>query len=196
MTVGICTFGRLSEYQLFLEMGKWTSGPANVRGIIHLIDSHHQPEPPRVSVVARRAPISSANAILKSCFAPFPEMAPAINLLQELLSEISQRVVEGAKVHRGQHVRFLSHVDRQWRSVALDTPQLWTTSITKAPFVAVYDFECIAVWSGRTKTVPTTFVLRDMEQSVGRLCSKFSRSLDLPLRPFSSSVVITGLWIA
>jgi len=96
-------------------------------------------------------------------------MAPTINLLPpELLSEVLQRVVQGAKSHRGQHVRFLSHVNQHWRSVALGTPQLWTTIVTKAPFDAVYDFERIMVWSARAKTLPITFVLRDIKKGADK----------------------------
>ena len=90
-------------------------------------------------------------------------MVPGINLLpSELLSEILQRVVQGPKAQARQHVRFLSHVDRHWRSVALNTPQLWTTIITGHPFKATSDPEYIAVWVKRAKALPITFVLRGL----------------------------------
>ena len=96
-------------------------------------------------------------------------MAPAIDLLPpELLSEILQRVVNGPNAHRYQHVRYLSHVNRRWRCVALDTPQLWTTIVTKAPFDGVYDFDRIRLWIERSKALPITFVLRDMEKGAAR----------------------------
>jgi len=99
----------------------------------------------------------------------YPEMTPAINLLPpELLSEILQQVVKGAKAHRDQHVRYLSHVDQHWRSVALDTPQLWTTIVSKTPFDSIYDFERIAVWSERAKAVSLIFVLRDVEKDAAK----------------------------
>ena len=96
-------------------------------------------------------------------------MVPTINLLPpELLSEILQRVEQGPKARLNQHVRFLSHVDRNWRTIALDTPLLWTKIVTKTSFDAVHDFERITVWLRRSKTLPINFVLRDIEKGADR----------------------------
>jgi len=96
-------------------------------------------------------------------------MVPTINLLPpELLSEILQRVEQVPKACLNQHVRFLSHVDRHWRTIALDTPLLWTTIVTKTSFDAVHDFERITVWLRRSKTLPINFVLRDIEKGADR----------------------------
>jgi len=93
-------------------------------------------------------------------------MVPAINLLApEILSEILQRVVHGRKALCRQHVRFLSHVDRHWRSVALNTPQLWTTIVTSHPFKATSDPEYITDWVERAKALPVTFVLRGLKSN-------------------------------
>jgi len=92
-------------------------------------------------------------------------MAPITLLPPELLSEIFLRARNPRKAPYRQHIRFLSQVDRHWRSVALDTPQLWTTIITSHPFKETSDPKRIAISLERAKALPITFVLRGLKST-------------------------------
>ena len=97
---------------------------------------------------------------------PSSKQQPLINSLPpELLAEIFQYTRDRRKARRCRNIRFLSQVDRRWRSVALGTPQLWTTIIASHPFKESCDRRYIALQLERANGLPVTLVLRGIKPS-------------------------------